>query len=90
MTKFKFIALFTASIAFFSFAAASLQAEESSPKVSYAKKKQGGVPFSNKEESAASEQTAEPSDIEPAAGAADVQDEKNETSLADDLKLPRK
>ncbi len=61
----------------------------------YAKKKAGGVSFSNdkEQETTAAAPDAEPthpSQIEPAAGGYDAEDTKEEKSLADDMKLPRK
>lgn len=69
------------------------QAEESSAKVSYSKKKAGGVPFYSdeetaSEETAATEETA-PADIEPAAGAQEPQEEEGD-DLSKSMKLPRK
>lgn len=64
---------------------------------SYANKKSGKVVFADKEDqqdgasSAASDQSNDPSAIEPAAGAdATAQPAKEENSLAEQMKLPRK
>ncbi len=60
----------------------------------YSKKKSGGVSFSNdKEETTAATsgtEATDPSQIEPAAGGYEEEDEAQEKSLADDMKLPRK
>lgn len=65
--------------------------------VSYSAKKQGRVPFNKEqpEETTASvEENAtaaeDLADLEPAAGAEDVAEENDTSSVAEDIKLPRK
>lgn len=85
-------------LAAFTFAPTMVLAGETSP--SYANKKSGKVVFKSDEEKttdviSASDEAGEVTSIEPAAGAeisedgASVSDAK-ESSLADDMKLPRK
>ncbi len=59
----------------------------------YSKKKSGGVTFTPDEpadETAEATDETHPADIEPAAGASEEEDEKEENSLSNDMKLPRK
>ncbi|MCL4677123.1 MAG: hypothetical protein KJ017_00855 [Alphaproteobacteria bacterium] len=68
-------------------------AEEGGTSVSYAKKKQGGVHFVNKDkiqdEAANAADPANPQDVEPAAGT-EEEPEAEENRAADMIKLPRK
>lgn len=89
--------LFTiAALAAFTFAPSFASAEESAPKVSYAAKKQGHVPFQSAEEEAAVAPSYDdvteinPAEIEPAAGAEELIEETNENGVAESIKLPRK
>ena len=89
-TKLITLAAFVAFIA----APTLVSAEDGTPKVSYSAKKQGRVAFQNKtqDETAAAQDvgTFNPADIEPAAGSFEPQNNTQENSLADSLRLPRK
>ena len=77
------------------FAPTLVKAEEPATQSSYSLKKQGRVPFTPSETSAATETqtpSADPAAIEPAAGAEDessAQDSQR-SALEDQIKLPRK
>ena len=98
MLKTKMIAL--ATVAVFTFAPMGVFAKDEAPKVSYSAKKQGKVAFENeKEDVAAIEETSEaetaemgegaPENIEPAAGGI-FEEEQEDNSVAEEMKLPRK
>jgi hypothetical protein len=96
MTKTPLILI--AALASFVFVPSLAFAGDAAPKISYTAKKQGRVHFQDKtEDQAAAAQDASttlddvnPADIEPAAGGYEPEDRKEESSLADSLKLPRK
>ena len=82
------IFIFAIALAFSMTTFPNAHADEAS-KVSYSKKKQGGVPFVTKEDKI-DESVA---DIEPAAGAeldTETASDNDKASVADDIKLPRK
>ncbi len=86
----------SALVLFFGFAA---QAEEGGAKTSYSKKKQGMVHFVEEQgqssegseaESVDASGSANPADIEPAAGAVEEESAEENNKVADMIKLPRK